>query len=154
MFAPDQSAAALALPTKPLHLMYAEPARRFIEARGGEVRTGALARVVTGEHGVEGVDVRGERIAVQQVVAAVPWFALRTLFAGAPPASLEQTIAAADRMESKPIVTVNLWYDGTVIEESFVGLPGRVMQWVFDKRMRSVKRRRTCRWCRAEQTCW
>jgi hydroxysqualene dehydroxylase len=37
-------------------------------------------------------------------------------------------------MESKPIVTVNLWYDRPVLQESFVGLPGRVMQWVFDKR--------------------
>jgi len=134
MFAPDPSAAALALPTKPLHLMYAEPARRFIEDRGGEVRTSALSRIVATEHGVEAVDVRGERIAVRQVVAAVPWFALRTLFTAAPPASLEQTVAAAERMESKPIVTVNLWYDGEVIQESFVGLPGRVMQWVFDKR--------------------
>ncbi|HEX2457500.1 MAG TPA: hydroxysqualene dehydroxylase HpnE [Vicinamibacterales bacterium] len=134
MFAPDASAAALVLPTKPLHLMYAEPARRFIEARGGEVRTGALTRIVTSEQCVEAVDIRGERVPVRQIVAAVPWFALRTLFASTPPASLEQTIASADRMESKPIVTVNLWYDGPVIEESFVGLPGRVMQWVFDKR--------------------
>jgi zeta-carotene desaturase len=28
---------------------------------------------------------------------------------------------------------VHLWFDRTVIDESFVGLPGRVMQWVFDK---------------------
>jgi uncharacterized protein with NAD-binding domain and iron-sulfur cluster len=37
-------------------------------------------------------------------------------------------------MESKPIVTVNLWYDMVVMDEPFVGLPGRTMQWVFDKR--------------------
>jgi hypothetical protein len=37
-------------------------------------------------------------------------------------------------MESKPIVTVNLWYDRQVMDEEFVGLPGRAMQWVFDKR--------------------
>ena len=33
-----------------------------------------------------------------------------------------------------PIVTVNLWYDRPVMEEAFVGLPGRAMHWVFDKR--------------------
>ena len=38
-------------------------------------------------------------------------------------------------MESMPIVTVNLWYDRRVMEEPFVGLPGRDMQWVFDKRL-------------------
>ena len=134
MFAPDPSASAVALPTRPLHLMYAEPARLFIEARGGEVRAGALTRIVAGHHGVDAVEVRGERIPVTRIVAAVPWFALRALFASSPPASLESIIASADRMHSKPIVTVNLWYDGPVLQESFVGLPGRVMQWVFDKR--------------------
>jgi predicted NAD/FAD-dependent oxidoreductase len=33
-----------------------------------------------------------------------------------------------------PIVTVNLWYDRIVMDDPFVGLPGRSMQWVFDKR--------------------
>jgi zeta-carotene desaturase len=28
---------------------------------------------------------------------------------------------------------VNLWYDGPVMDELLVGLPGRVFQWVFDK---------------------
>jgi hydroxysqualene dehydroxylase len=37
-------------------------------------------------------------------------------------------------MASKPIVTVNAWYDRPIMDDAFVGLPGRVMQWVFDKR--------------------
>ena len=37
-------------------------------------------------------------------------------------------------MASSPIATVNLWFDRPVLDEPFVGLPGRVMQWVFDKR--------------------
>jgi zeta-carotene desaturase len=37
-------------------------------------------------------------------------------------------------MASCPIVTVNLWFDRRVMDEPFVGLPGRVMQWAFDKR--------------------
>ncbi|MCA1650042.1 MAG: FAD-dependent oxidoreductase [Acidobacteria bacterium] len=77
MFGPDVRAAALVLPTKPLHLVYAEPARSFIEARGGEVRSSALARV---------------RMADGRV-------------------------------------------DGQVMQDAFVGLPGRAMQWVFDKRV-------------------
>jgi squalene-associated FAD-dependent desaturase len=134
MFGPDPAASALVLPTRPLHQMYAEPARAFIEAKGGEVRVNALARVVV-EHGrVRAVEVRGERIEARTVIAAVPWFALRGLFTAAPH-ELAPTIAAASAMESMPIVTVNLWYDRPVMEESFVGLPGRDMQWVFDKRL-------------------
>ena len=34
-----------------------------------------------------------------------------------------------------PIVTVNLWYDRIVMDEAFVGLTGRTVQWVFDKRL-------------------
>ena len=37
-------------------------------------------------------------------------------------------------MASSPIVTVNLWFDRPILDEPFVGLPGRAMQWVFDKR--------------------
>jgi hydroxysqualene dehydroxylase len=135
MFGPERSASAIALPIRPLHEMYAEPARAFIESRGGEVRTGALARVVTDGTRVTGVDVRGERIAASRVISAVPWFGMRTLFAEAVPPVLARLVADAGAMGSKPIVTVNLWYDRRVMDEPFVGLPGRSMQWVFDKRL-------------------
>ncbi len=45
MFGRDPRASAIALPRRPLEEMYAGPARRFIEERGGEVRTNAPARV-------------------------------------------------------------------------------------------------------------
>jgi zeta-carotene desaturase len=135
MFGPDPSASAIVLPIRPLHAMYAEPAREFVAARGGDVRTGALARLVVRDGRVTAVEVRGERIPVAHAVAAVPWFALRQLFAGGVPAAMEPIVRAADAMESKPIVTINLWYDRPVMAETFVGLPGRTMQWVFEKRL-------------------
>jgi squalene-associated FAD-dependent desaturase len=134
MFGSDPAAAAIGLPLKPLHLMYAEPARTFIEARQGAVRTNALARIIINGDAVAGVDVRGEVIPCERVVAAVPWFAMRTLFGVDPPRVLQETIGSADALDSMPIVTVNLWYDGPVMEEAFIGLPGRAMHWVFDKR--------------------
>jgi squalene-associated FAD-dependent desaturase len=135
MFGPDPTAAAIVLPIQPLHLMYAEPARRFIEARGGHVQTNAVARVVVQNGRVDGVEIRGERFAVTRVISAVPWFALRQLFAPVVPPALRDIVSAADAMVSMPIVTVNLWYDRQVMREPFVGLPGRQMQWVFDKRI-------------------
>jgi hypothetical protein len=47
---------------------------------------------------------------------------------------LAPLIERAGRMTSSPIVTVNLWFDRAVLDEAFIGLPGRAMQWVFDKR--------------------
>jgi squalene-associated FAD-dependent desaturase len=137
MFGPDPSAAAIVLPAKPLHLMYAEPARAFIETSGSSVRTGAAAtiRVSRGGPPHVAVETAGERWMPKAVVCAVPWFALRTTVAGDTTA-LHDVLIAADRMSSSPIVTVNLWFDRVVMPEgdAFIGLPGRAMQWVFDKR--------------------
>ena len=41
---------------------------------------------------------------------------------------------AAAKTPALPIVTVHLWFDRVVLDAPFVGLPGRVNQWVFDKR--------------------
>jgi len=136
MFSDDPRAAAIALPTKPLHLMYAEPAREYIERHGGMVRTGAAAKVVLTAEGdaVAGVQVGDVTWHAGHVISSVPWFALPELFDEEPPA-LRGVIDRARRMASSPIVTVNLWFDRRVLDQPFVGLPGRAMQWVFDKQL-------------------
>jgi hypothetical protein len=133
MFGSTRRDSAMALPIVPLNETYAEPARRYLEGRGGEVRVNALARVRIEGGRVRGVEVRGEHLPIECAVAAVPWFALGPLLVG-DTAPVANVIAAASAMTSKPIVTINLWYDRTVMDEDFVGLPGREMQWVFDKR--------------------
>ncbi len=135
MFGPDPTAASLVLPTKPLDAMYAEPATAYIRSRGGDVQLNALARVIVEQGRVTGVELRGDRIPTSRVIAAVPWFALRSLFGPSPPPALAALLDGAAAMDAKPIVTVNLWYDRPVMDEAFVGLPGREMQWVFDKRI-------------------
>ncbi len=133
LFGPRASDAALAWPILPLHQAYAEPARAFVVRHGGEVLTGALARVSSDADAVLEVRVRGERMASGRVISAVSWAALEPLFGSGAPKAIAATIANAVAMESKPIVTVNLWYDRRVMDEPFVGLPGRTVQWVFDK---------------------
>ncbi len=66
MFGSDPRAASIALPTRPLDQMYAEPAREYIERHGGEVRTGAAAKVLTDPDGglVTGVQVGHETVPV------------------------------------------------------------------------------------------
>lgn len=135
MFGADPRAAAVGLPAKPLHLMYAEPARAWIAARGGTVLTGESARVSVEDRARLVVTGTSERWSAARVIAAVPWFGLRDLF-DAPPTRLTPLIERAERTASSPIVTVNLWFDRGVMPngEPFIGLPGRPMQWVFDKR--------------------
>jgi squalene-associated FAD-dependent desaturase len=133
MFGADPRAAVIALPTRPLHLMYAEPARRYIDSHGGHVETSARATIRGGPDGRFSVHTARQSWTARIVLSAVPWFALPDVFDD-PPRALADTLARARAMASCPIVTVNLWFDREVMTEPFIGLPGRVMQWVFDKR--------------------
>lgn len=133
MFGPDPSSASIVLPTKPLHLMYAEPARTFIEAHGGSVRTGVTARIRLEDRSAVCVEAGGESIHAAAIICAAPWFAWTGIFEGNTE-PIAATLDAARATAASPIVTVNLWFDRVVMDEPFLGLPGRLMQWVFDKR--------------------
>jgi squalene-associated FAD-dependent desaturase len=133
MFGGSAADAAIGVPVRPLDEMYAGPARAYIERHGGQVRTNAPARVVCAGDRVDYVSVHDERLTADRVIVAVPWFALPDVIVSPPP-SLASVIRAAADTSASPIVTVNLWLDRQVLDAPFVGLPGRTMQWVFDKR--------------------
>ena len=123
---------SLALPLCPLDELYAEPSRQFIEARGGTVRIGSPGRVRVDRGSVSHVEVRGETLHAAAVIVAVPWYSLADLFIGdtAPLADLQRAAAGTG---ASPIASVNLWLDRQIMHARFLGLPGRAMQWVFDK---------------------
>ena len=132
MFGSGPRDASLGLPQCPLDELYADPSRRFIESHGGDVRIGSPARIYLQNGRAMHVEARGVRLLAGAVVAAVPWYAIPDLFFGdtAPVDALRT--AAADTLAS-PIASVNLWLDHRVLQTPFLGLPGRMMQWVFDK---------------------
>ena len=66
------------------------------------------------------------------MIAAVPWYALPDLFVG-DLAPLDDLQRAAAGTSASPIASVNLWLDRQIMQGRFLGLPGRTMQWVFDK---------------------
>jgi hydroxysqualene dehydroxylase len=134
MLGPGPRDASVAIPLKPLDELYVEPARAFLEARGGTIRTNAQARVAIENDAVSHVAVRDDTVRAEAVICAAPWYAWGEIFAPAP-ASLKGVLDAAARTPASPIVTVNLWFDRVVLDTPFVGLPGRVNQWVFDKRV-------------------
>ena len=132
MFGFDPAAASIVLPRLPLDQMYADPARRFIEQRGGDVLTGVAAAVEAGSGGMLVVAAGEEQWRVPSVISAVPWFAFAAVAARLP--ALATIARNASAMHASPIVSVHLWFDRPIIAEPFIGLPGRTMQWVFDKR--------------------
>jgi squalene-associated FAD-dependent desaturase len=134
LFGPRLEDSAIGLSKVPLDELYAEPARRYLEQRGGQVVQRASARIRLDEDGsISHVAVGDARVATRTVVSTVPWHALARLWDAKPPAALIEVIDRASSMASSPIVTVNLWFDGRVGTDPFVGLVGGPMHWVFDK---------------------
>lgn len=141
MFGASSRDSALGFPSVALDEWYVQPARSFIERRQGEVCTGTTAVLhVDGASRGPRVEiasasragVAGRQLRPDAAICAVPWYALPALFPSSPP-ELAAVIDAAGRTASSSIVTVNLWLDRRVTRDAFVGLPGRTMQWVFDK---------------------
>jgi squalene-associated FAD-dependent desaturase len=125
---------AVGLPAVPLDELCAIPAARTLEAAGGAILTGAVARIATDAAGQISHVLAGDvAITTRRVVSAVPWHAFSRLWKGDVPVPLSGIAAAAARMEASPIVTVNFWFDRPVMPRRFVGLVGGPMHWAFDK---------------------
>ena len=133
LFGPAPEDSAVGLARVPLDEMYAEPARRFIEARGGRILLRSPARVVVDGGRVVAVSSPDGDVEVSAVVSSVPWHAFGSIWRDEVPPVLQDVAASAAALASSPIVTVNLWFDGPVMDEAFIGLVDSPIHWVFDK---------------------
>jgi hypothetical protein len=134
IFTDDPADAAIGVPVRPLDEVFGEPARAYIEARGGHVRCDALARVVIAGDRVGYVDARGTSLRAGAVVLAVPWFGVGAVLRGSEGGALGPLVETEARRRSSSIVSVNLWMERAALPASYVGLPGRTFHWIFDKR--------------------
>ncbi len=134
LFGPSPGASSLGIPSVPLDELYAEPAARFIESRGGKMLRGIRAIVdvdpVGREHRVYAGD---EILRPGAVISAVPWHAFDRLWRHEVPKRLVRIADAARQTQSAPIVTVNLWFDRPVMTERQIGFVGTQFHWVFNK---------------------
>lgn len=116
--------------------LYTEDARKFIEARGGEVRLNAdVVNFEFDGRRVSRLHLRGgEVIEAGTIISAVPYFALQRMIP-------EDVIAASPSLgniagfKSAPIVSINLWYSDPVTDLEFTGLLDSQIEWVFNKNM-------------------
>lgn len=134
LFGPSPDDAAIGMARVALDEMYAEPARRFLADRGGDVRLMTPARVSIDQRGhAVGVDTPAGPIAARHVISAVPWHAFERLWTAGLPSQVASVGRAATATGSSPIVTVNLWFDGPVMDRPFIGLVDSPIHWIFDK---------------------
>ena len=133
-FLSGRRGAALAIPKVGLSDLYVEPARAFIERQGGVLRCGAdvSGSVVEGEN-VAAVRLKeGETLPCSALILAVPSYRAPSLL----PEALRETgcMASAASIPLSPIVSVHLWFDEDVMPQEILGVIGRRIQWVFNRR--------------------
>lgn len=134
LFAPSPNASSLGVPSVPLDALYAEPAARFVEARGGAVLRGVRAIVDVDPTDEEHRVYAGDAILrPRSIISAVPWHGFGRLWRHEVPERLGAIADNARQMESVPIVTVNLWFDRAVMTERQIGFVGTQFHWVFGK---------------------
>jgi squalene-associated FAD-dependent desaturase len=133
MFGPAPRAAAIGLPRVPLDELMAMPAVDFLQARGGTVITRRPARISSNGDRIASVKVGDTTLRAPAVISAVPWHAFSGLWEESVPPALAEVSRNAAGMRPTPIVTVNMWFDRSVMDKrtSFLGVADGTTQWLF-----------------------
>ncbi len=120
--------ASLILPAVGLSELFVDPAVASITRLGGRVLLGSGVSEVI----VDAGEARGVRLAdgsteeASAVIVAVPPWSFNNL--------LPDGIVSPGAFEPSPIVSIHFWFEEDFMEEPFVGIIGRTVQWVFNRR--------------------
>ncbi len=129
-----RSDSAVLIPTIGQTELYVDAAVGFIRKRNGIVRTNAeVTEVLIQNERVQGIRLQnGESISSKYVIAAVPSFSLERLI---PKESQTQApFCHLTKFSSAPIISIHLWFDTEFMEQEFVGVIGKSVQWIFNRR--------------------
>jgi squalene-associated FAD-dependent desaturase len=122
----------LLLPTRDLTALFPEPAVRWLQSAGSEVRTGCAVDAL--ETGAASFIVRtgtGEEH-FEQVICALPPYRVPQVLAPIP--ALRDTLATIDALRHEPIYSVYLQYPrGARLPQPMLGFDGGFAQWAFDR---------------------
>jgi squalene-associated FAD-dependent desaturase len=132
-FLASSGSAAIGVPAAGLSSLHAEPAVRYIEERGGEVRLRCgVDRIDAADGAVTAIVLsNGERLSFDAYVCALPPPQLLPLLpeslTGLPP------FDGLRELRYSPIVNLHLWFDGPVADFDFAAFAGCELQWAFNR---------------------
>lgn len=133
-FLGKKSDSSLLIPTVGQTDLYVRGAENFLRLRGITVwiNTEVESIDVSGTRAV-GVRLKdGKRVQATQVISAVPYYSLAKLI---PPAlRKEKPFIDLNEFESSSIISMHLWFDREFMDVDFLGLIGKNIQWVFNRR--------------------
>ena len=126
--------ASLAIPAVGLSDLYVHPAQKFIALHGGKIVCGAdVTEALHNGSRITGVRLKGNDVVKGSgVILAVQHSRMVRLL----PEILRRQpkFSAIETMPTSPIVSIHLWFDSDDMADEFVGLIGRRVQWLFNKR--------------------
>jgi hydroxysqualene dehydroxylase len=129
-----QKDASMVFPVVGQSELYVTGAERFLCGKRSEIRTGIEVEsiIVTAER------VRGVRLKDGTVIPA------SSVISTVPPRSLAKLIprewkhltpfSHLHAFDTSPIISINLWFDRPVMKDLFVGIIGKNLQWLFNRR--------------------
>jgi zeta-carotene desaturase len=131
-FSGDRTGSNIGIARVGLSELYTEGARSYIESRGGEVRTAAHVNrlIIEGDRAVSARMKDGRNEEAEFFVSSVTHDALLQIL---PDGLREGEFADLARLETSPIVSINLWLDRPLTDREFIGLIGTRIQWLFNK---------------------
>jgi squalene-associated FAD-dependent desaturase len=123
--------ASLLIPTVGLSDLFVHPACKYISDHGGRVNFGMrVVGVVTQAGRAAGVRLaNGTNQQGSAVVLAVPPWSIEELL---PPAVV---LPGLEKLTPSPIVSIHLWFHTNFMREASMGVIGRTIQWVFNRRV-------------------
>jgi zeta-carotene desaturase len=129
-----KSDSSILLPSVGQSELYVDGATAYLEARKSKLlRNTQVKTLEMKESGVSAVVLSdGTRIRPAWVISTVPYFSLERLI----PRKLkrEKPFVGLGEIESSPIVSFHFWFDRDFMDVDFLGLIGRRIQWVFNRR--------------------
>ena len=131
-FLGSRTNSSMLVPRVGLSELLVDPARRYVEDHGGEIRIGyGVDRLEIGGNEVHTVIAQGKKIPASIVISSVPYHALPPLFPGRP--DKDSFLSTLSEFDSSPIITLHLWLDRKLIDQEFVALLDCRIQWIFNK---------------------
>ena len=110
-----------------------EPAKNFIESRGGTLVTGKSVRSldIDNDTVTSATLSDGTVLTADGFVSALPYEVLLQVLPQE--VSTNSTFASINNLSSSPIVGIHIWYDRKIMDQDFVAFLESPIQWVFNR---------------------
>ncbi|MFI5253707.1 MAG: hydroxysqualene dehydroxylase HpnE [Bacteroidota bacterium] len=121
------------IPTVGQSELYVHPARDFLTLNKAEILFGTEVTSLDMKNKLVNRILlkNGQFIEAEKIVCAIPYYALARILSDE--LLLAEPFNALSRFQSSPIVSINLWFDRMIMEQVYLGVIGKRVQWLFNR---------------------